>query len=176
MNVAFIPIVRKTSIAGKKLPKEVVRAARRSITQKTMTELLGSLNQDLSLTLLFPDQVERAVKPVLASIVADMPEVAILSSSRMSDNTAYPCARCFIPLAATHFVDTNIRLLKTSQKLKIIYSNLDGMKTKTEVELYLKKNSLQFPPAFLMHRFEANYDSEELKRKYKLAYRKSTHQ
>ncbi len=71
VNVAFIPIVRKTSIAGKKLPKEVVRAARRSITQKTMIELLGSLNQDLSLTLLFPDQVERAVKPVLTSIVAD---------------------------------------------------------------------------------------------------------
>ncbi len=108
----FIPIVRKNSIAGKKLLKEVARAARRSITQKTMIELLGSLNQDLALTLLFQDQVERAVNLVITSIVADMPKVAILSSSRMSENTAYPCARCFkILLGGMHFADTNIRLL-----------------------------------------------------------------
>ena len=159
VNIAFIPVVSNLSSTGKKLSSEITKQARCSAIQQTMHALLGPLKEDLVLDAVFPDRVKRTFTPVLFSIVADLPEMAVLYSMRYGVNTAYPCSRCHVQSVEIDSLDPRNANVKQAGALQRVYRNLCALRTKGEQNRYMKALSLRNPPSVLLSRFEYHADT-----------------
>lgn len=154
VNVGFVPIVHSKNLTGKELSKEVTKHARSTVIQQGLDSLLQPITSSLTLTVNFPDGEARKIRPFLLSVVADAPEVAVLSSFRYGVRTAFPCPRCFIARESLGFTQPDLDLHRAAVELSDIYSQVPFLPTQGRRDHYLKSLSLRLPKSILLSRFE----------------------
>ncbi len=88
LNVAFIPIVNKSSVSAKNISRAQVNRSSPRVIQATLSNLLSRIGP--TNIIVFPDGLQSTIRAVLLSCGADAP-VAVLQTSRLGTKTAYPC-------------------------------------------------------------------------------------
>lgn len=90
VNVAFIPVISALAKDGSAMSAELTKLARASAIQQTLKVLLIPLIEDLQLQREFTDGIQRVFTPLLFSIIADLPEVAVLLCMNYGLKTHFP--------------------------------------------------------------------------------------
>ncbi len=156
-------IVSKYSISVKRLSSKITKKARSSVIQETLRALLKPLDNNERLYVALPNGSTVAVTPFLSSIVADVPEDAVIKSLRFGMRTSYPRTRCF--QTASDF-STNISEKQSNVErkacsiLKDAQQSIEKLHTENVRNKYLKKLSLREPKSFLLDRFKCNLDHQ----------------
>ncbi|CAN8071433.1 unnamed protein product [Agarophyton chilense] len=157
INVGMIPVVSGLGRDGRKMPKELTRLALATTIQQTLESLLSPLEPNLKIEVHFPGSGKQIITPVLFSIVADLPEVAVILGMKYGLRTIYPCFRCFVPRESMSQLECAFQL-KTSTFLRKVHDALPTQRTNTARQELLKKYSLRVPASPLLQRQEMNFD------------------